>query len=240
MFEPTGVKIKPDIIFADRSKEKLYLTIEVKTFFYFKDPNNQSIVNEYKNGNNRIIRNVTQIYNYMIGSKSKYGLLTSVTQSFFLKNVNGSLYISELIDSSKLLKCLFFMFLKAKNEYDENFVNLDEKANKNPGTNQTKHSEGLKISTENSQEINFFLQNFYFPDAPIIGEGQSGCVVKTNLSDQPIAVKLTDLFKCPKEIKLELKNEVEILKILKKLKKSSMRTSSHLVWYFSYIQYHYH
>lgn len=71
LFEPQRIKIKPDIIFANRSKEKLYLVIEVMT---------------YKNEKNRIKQNIIQIYNYMIGSKSNQWSYNECFTVIFPKN----------------------------------------------------------------------------------------------------------------------------------------------------------
>ena len=54
----------------------------------------------------------------MIGVKAKYGLLSSVEKSFFFKNENNTLFISDLINTNKLVRYLYFILSRSKEEYD--------------------------------------------------------------------------------------------------------------------------
>lgn len=212
--EPNGFSVKPDITFKNKNSDDkiIYFPIEVKCDFNLKDLDNQSIISEYKKNNTRIKQNVHQLYQYMIGLKAKYGLLSSVEKSFFFKNENNTLFISEFINTNKLVRYLYFILSRSKAEYDPKILSNAEIRTK-------------KIPKLKTMAVNYVLKSY--PTAPIIGYGRSGCVLKAKISNKQIAIKLTDLNKFKKEILSELDNEINIYKFLNS---KNIRCVPLLIW----------
>ncbi len=201
-FEPNGLTCKPDIVYKKKNDKKIiYFTIEVKCDFNLL--NNQTFISSYnENRKQQIKHNVHQLYYYMTETNTKYGLLSSVEKSYFFKNENDKLYISDEINQTNLVRSLFFMLTISKEAYDP----------KSPPSNAEFNHPKEQPNSLQTIIVNYVLN--ISPTAPIIGFGRSGCVFKAQFSTKQVAVKITDMYKCSSNLFSELDNEVNIYKFL--------------------------
>jgi len=222
--------------------EKLILVIEVKRNHLLKDMGNQTL-SEFYRKDSKAKTIVQQIYNYMSGNESQFGILTTYEGHWFMwrpKETPMKVFISHTLllqsVSPPVLKAWAYLVQCAEKDCHSPhalLVNVKSESNPSQGTRHNynlrdrtslkSHSMGTSSKTshnfrEKGRELHD-MQTFDYNDfkfESILGIGRSGKTLMCMFYGQRIALKTTDLSKTP-EFLPEMQNEVHVYQYLRQI-----------------------
>ncbi|GJJ78401.1 hypothetical protein EMPS_10760 [Entomortierella parvispora] len=151
---------------------------------------------------------VLRIFAYLSFNRLKYGVLTTYDQTWFLKREEGVLLVSPTIlhrdHSPTVLQCYKHIMDLANEDHFSPPAPLVQSSNC-----RRDHHRAHRLDLQDVDLGEFQLQE-------ILGSGRSGRVFRALWQDQPVALKVCDLYKHP-DYEDEMLTEVTVYQVLESL-----------------------
>ena len=192
-----GVVGRPDCIFVEDGVLRFVIENRIRSDLHV--PDDVTLITMYNNGVEKVLNAVCHIFGYMLYNRCRFGVLTTYDQTWFLKRVCSTLYISPTITHDNRRLTLY-----------QCYAYIISRANLYPFSTTV----GDDILVDSSDRTKLDLGNIYI--SGILGRGRTGTIFHGELHDKKVAVKICDTFKAP-DLESAMLNEVEIYNIMRNL-----------------------
>lgn len=152
-FAITDFETTASIGAEERLNWKHLFPIEVKPPRVFKTTKRESIKERFEEESHS--EPIYQLMSYMTSSNCKYGVLTTVAQTWIFRKENDVFYVSSAMPRTMWLKTIYYACYMSKKYYDEN---PDDR----PGKNKAQLKESPNTTHDSWPNSNISRKSYHF------------------------------------------------------------------------------